>query len=78
MKKSPGKPAFNLVFYSGFLILLLLASSCKKRCWQCVRPESGEPIFAELCNDAPDYNRQTLENYKYACTIVEGVVKELP
>ncbi|MCS6979443.1 MAG: hypothetical protein NZM15_05000 [Flavobacteriales bacterium] len=49
---------------------------CKKRCWQCVRPESGEPIFSELCNDAPDYNRQTLDNYKYACGTVGGVVKE--
>lgn len=78
MKKSTGKPAFNTVLCLGFLALLVAAFSCKKRCWQCVRPESGEPIFTEICNDAPNYSRQTLENYKYACKTVQGVVKELP
>lgn len=70
-KKSVLPKAFMACF-----LALLLASSCKKRCWQCVRPENEEPIFAELCNDAPDYNRQTLENYKYACTSVQGIIRE--
>lgn len=76
MKCLAGKTGLQSVIRIGFVVLLL-AASCKKRCWQCVRPDSGEPIFAELCNDAPDYNRQALDNYKYACSTVQGVVKEL-
>jgi hypothetical protein len=76
MRSLAAKTVFQIGFSMVF-VALSLATSCKKRCWQCVRPDSGEPIFAELCNDAPDYNRQALDNYKYACSTVQGVVKEL-
>lgn len=64
---------------SFFLLLtpLLLVCGCKRKCWQCVRPDSGEPIFEKLCNDAPDYNRQALDSYKYACQTVSGVIREV-
>ncbi|MCS6981101.1 MAG: hypothetical protein NZM65_02770 [Flavobacteriales bacterium] len=57
--------------------MLYLVLGCKRRCWQCVRPDSGEPIFEKLCNDAPDYNRQAFDNYRYACKTVSGVIQEV-
>jgi len=62
---------------SGLILIGLIFFSCKKKCWQCIREENNEPILKEICNDNPDYNRQALENYRYACTALSGKVIEI-